>query len=211
MTFLQLQTLTGQWLDDTAFGYFTLATVKTWLNNSQRELQKLLLNSGENYYTKCASCSTVVGQKDYAFPSDFLKVMRLEYILSGSGDTAVMNPIAAITRNEQDNYSGSISGDPSYYWLNKDTFTLKPVPNAVKTIRLQYAYRVSDMSADGDLPDAPADYHEYLAIMAARDGFIKDGRDLSAINNKLGYFEGMLNKNAEQRKQDAPRMVVHCE
>lgn len=208
MTFQELQVLCSTWLDDVDNGYFTLAQVKVWLNNAQREVQKLLLNAGEDYYTVCSYTTSVINQKNYAFPSDFVKCMRLEKILQGSGDTAYTERLFRITRNEQDLIPFRTNGDPTHYIVNKSTFSLLPVPNVAKTIRLYYAYRVEDMVNNSDEPDCPEDYHEYIAIMAARDGFLKDGRDMGPIERKLGYFEKMLKENAEQRTQDAPREVV---
>jgi hypothetical protein len=64
------------------------------------------------------------------------------------------------------------------------------------------------MSLDTDVPDAPEDYHEYIAILAARDGFLRDGRPLSPIESKLAYYERMMEESAENRNVDSPRMVV---
>lgn len=208
MTFIELVQLTSLWLDDIYNGYFTVPQVKGWVNNAQREVQKLMLNAGEGYYTVCSTASTVINQRDYAFPSDFLKVMRLERILQGSGDTAVVEMMRPITRNEQDLVNYAISGLPYNYVINQDSFSLYPVPNTVVEMRLWYAYRVEDMVNDADVPDCPRDYQEYIAILAARDGFLRDGRPLAPIESKLGYFEKMLKENAQQRNQDVPRQVV---
>lgn len=208
MTFLAIQDLTLSWLDDPNAGYFTRPQIKVWINNAQREVQKLLLNASEDYYTTCARTSTVIGQARYQLPPDFIKLQRLSFIVSGANDTAQYQRIQPITRNEQDLLFGNASGDPQSFFFNKDTVTLLPTPNRALTLHLDYTYRVSDMSLDGDEPDVPEDYHEYLAILAARDGFLKDGRDFGPIERKLGYFETLLKENAEQRNQDSPRYVV---
>lgn len=203
-----IRDLASTWLDDINNGYFLVSQLNVSINNAQREVQKLLLNAGQDYYTVCSTTSTVVDQARYAFPSDFLKVLRLSYITQGSGDTASYQRIYPITRNEMDVVNFAISGDPTHYWINKDTFTLFPTPNRVITLHLEYAYRVSDMTSDGDTPDVPQDYHEYISILTARDGFLRDGRPMSPIEAKLGYFERMLKQNADQRNQDSSRGIV---
>lgn len=208
MTRAEIRSLASVWLDDVNNGYFTVAQLDVWINNAQREVQKLLLNASEDYYTVCATASTVVDQARYQFPSDFLKVMRLSYITQGSGDTASYRRLYPITRNQRDLATFNPSGDPSNYYFNKDTLTLIPTPSRALTLHIEYAYRVSDMSNDSDEPDVPEDYHEYLAILSARDGFLRDGRDMGPIQAKLAYFEKMLTENAQQRNQDSPRMVV---
>ena len=207
MNFLELQNLTLDWLDDDNATYFTRAKVRTYINNAQRELQKLLLNSGEDWYVRGQETSTVVGQARYSFPSDFLKLQSLQLVTSGTGDTAETEVIWPLVRNEA-NMVTSVQGDSFNYIMEKSVFRLIPAPQSVKTMRLDYSARVADMSNDSDIPDAPLEYHEYLSIMGARDGFLKDGRSLQPIESKLAYYEQLLKKDSEQRRQDYPRMVV---
>jgi hypothetical protein len=168
MTRTELRDLARYWLDDEDGGYFTDAMMNVFIYSGLKELQKILINAGESFYTICAETSTVVNQRDYALPSDFLHLDRLERITQGSGDTA-------------------------------------------STERLWYSPLVADIASDGAEPDAPAEWHEYISIMAARDGFLKDGRPLTPIESKLGYFEKRLEEVAENRNVDSPRMVVATE
>lgn len=208
MTLSEIRTLASVWLDDVNNGYFTTAQLNVWINNAQREVQKLLLTANEDFYTICASTSTVVNQARYAFPSDFLKLHRLSYISSGTGANAKYERIMPITRNEQDIMRMDSTGTPQFYYVNQNTFTLVPIPDRVWTMQIDYTYRVADLANDADVPDVPEDYHEYIAILTARDGFLRDGRDLTPIERKLSYFENMAKKTFESRKVDSPRMVV---
>jgi len=208
MTRGEIKTLARQWLDDEDGGYFTDSFMDAVINNAQREAQKRLLNAGEDYYTKCVYTMLVSGQDRYALPTDFMELYRLEYVTSGSGATASRQRVYPITRNEQDISRYQTSGDPYNYYLNKDTLQLVPVPNSAKRMDLEYAYRVADLTADAETPDVPADYHEYLAVMAARDGFLRDGRDMTPIERKLRYYDEMFRETAEQRRKDSPRMIV---
>jgi hypothetical protein len=78
----------------------------------------------------------------------------------------------------------------------------------VRELHLEYSYYVADMVADNDTPDAPAHFHEYIAILATRDCLIKDGRPLQPIEAKLVHYENLLKEVAEQRMADGPRMIV---
>ena len=212
MTLAELRTNARYWLDDDNGGYFTDAMMNVFLNNAQREAQKRLIQAGEDYYTKCVETDLVINQKDYALPDDFMLLLRFERITQGSGDTAATERLWPLTRNEIDVSSytsqASATGLPYNYVINQNSFSLYPVPNGAKTVRLTYSYRVADMSNDADVPDVPADYHEYLAILAARDGFLRDGRSLNPIESKLFYFERMMDEAADRRNSDSPRMVV---
>lgn len=215
MTRLELRNLALFWLDDENAEYFTETNVNNLLDNALRELQKLLIQAGESYYVICAESSTVINQRDYALPSDFLKINRLERITQGSGDTANTERLRPMTRNELEigryNNGATSQGLPFNYVINKNTFSLYPIPNESKVLRLWYSYRVIDMATDGTSPDAPEEFHEYIAIMAARDGFLKDGRSLVPIESKLGYYEKLLEEMSENRNVDSPRMVVATE
>lgn len=207
MTRSELRALVWDWTDDAAGTYFTESIVNTRLNLAQRELQKHLISANKQYYTQCVKTSTVADQAAYALPSDFMQVIRLEYVTSGSGDTAVTQAIEPLTPNQKDNYYLE-SGAPLFYTFDKDYILLKPVPSQVYELRLTYSYLVADMSADISEPDAPEQFHEYIAILCTRDCFLKDGRPLAPIESKMGEYKELLKQIANQRNMDKPRMVV---
>lgn len=210
MTRGQIRDLTSVVLDDVNNGYFTTAQLNVWINNNQREIQKQLLNAGQDYYTICATAPTVANLARYTFPSDFVKLQRLSLVVTDTGnpDTSTYQALTEITRMEQDNVMVQSTGNPIWYYVNKDFFTVLPTPTSVITMHMDYSYRVADMSSDSDVPDVPEDYHEYMAILSARDGFLRDGRDLAPIQQKLKYYDDMLTKNKQQRTQDAPRGIT---
>lgn len=211
MTLADLRNLSRFWLDDVNGGYFTDAQMLVLLNNAQREAQKLLLQAGEDFYTECVVTSTVTGQAEYALPDDYIKLFRLERLLSGTGGSAYYQRLFPITRNEQDNVSYYNNGAPFNYIINKETFTLIPTPDQAYTLHMWYARHVDNMVADIDTPDVPTIYQEYIAILAARDGFLRDGRSMSPIESKLMYFEKMMNETSERRNEDSPRMVISAD
>lgn len=207
MTFLQLQALTSDILDDTSNGYFTLTMLKQRLNLSLRELQKRLISANQQYYSKCVTTSTVANQAAYALPTDFMQILRLDYTLSGSGTTAQTQKILDITPNQRDLLADKV-GAPGFYYFQKGNLILAPVPNAIYTLHLEYSYYVSDMAVDADIPDAPQEYHPYIAYLTARDCMVKDGRSLASIQKQLDDYELLLKQIAVQRHADGPRMVV---
>ncbi len=207
MTLTQLITYCSDLLDDPNNTYFTTSNLTLRLNLALRELQKRLISANEQWYMTCSTTTTVVSQNAYAIPSDFIQVIRLDYITQGSGTTASTQKLMPITPNQVDLVT-DVSGDPQYYVLQKDQFVLYPTPNAVKTLHLYYSYYVADMVAGSDIPDAPAQFHEYIAILAARDCYIKDGRSIQPIEQKLQEYEKLLKELAEQREASVTRMVV---
>lgn len=207
MTFLDLQNLTAYWLDDLQFGYFTPNQVKLWLNNGQRELQKKLIQAGQNYYVTCAQATLTVNQRDYTLPADFKKLHRLEVVIAGTNPNETVNVIIPATLNQQDLILQG-SGTPQIYTIIRNRLNIRPAPDTPLVMRMNYSYQVVDMILDTDIPDAPEAYHEMIALMAAQDGFLKDGRASELLVKKLAEYEALLKTDSQERNQDMPRNIV---
>ena len=207
MTFQDLQNLTAYWLDDLNFGYFTPPQVQLWLNNAQKEVQKLLLQSRTNFYLTPVQTTLVVNQNDYVLPSDFMTIHRAENIMNGVPPFEDLAPLSPMTLNQQDLVPNSI-GTPMFYFLKKNRIRIFPAPDTARTFRIHYSYEVSNMVNPTDIPDVPDAYHEMLAILATIDGFMKDGRNPSAMIAKRAYYEQMLKQETNERNEDAPRSIV---
>jgi hypothetical protein len=207
MTRAEIRTLIYSWLDDDAGGYFTPAQVNTWINLAHRQVQMLLLQAGENYYMKPVETMTVAGQPDYVLPADFMVEHRLEYVAGGTGPNEDRQQISPITTNQQDYISIGL-GNPSNYYIKKDRFTLSPTPAQAWLLRLYYSPMVQDLANDSDVPDVPEQYMEYVAVLAAFNGFIKDDRAPQTLQAKMIQLETLLKQMAEDRNQDQSRQVV---
>lgn len=207
MTFLQLQNLVAYWLDDLQFGYFTNTQVKVWLNNAQQEVQKRLIKAGANYYTRCVTASCVINQRKYSFPTDLKKINRLEVIVAGTVPNETFSQIMPITINQVDLVVLG-PGQPAYYYIDKNSFMLWPTPDSTYTLRMMYSYQVPDMTLDTDVPDVPAPYHELIGLLAAKDGFLKDGRVNDLLLEKIKSYDEMLYADSTDRSQDANRTIV---
>ncbi len=208
MTFLEMQDLTLTWLDDPDAGYFTRATIKSWLNNAQKEVQKIIDQAFEGHFIKTSETTTVIGQREYQLPSDFKRLHRLELVIDdGSGfSTESVRQLGKITPNQQGQlvrYS-----TPEAYFFKGKQIILVPIPDAAKTLRMDYSYSLADLVADGDQSEIPVEHHEILPIYAAIDGFGKDGRDPATMIAKRDEWIKMLKQDAEQRNADMSRTVV---
>lgn len=208
VNFSELQSEVSYFLDDLDFGYHTRVTVQRYLNQAQREVQKLLLASAQNWYNKCQQATTVANACAYYLPSDFLKMHRVELVLSGTAPNEDINVLEAVTLNQQDLVE-SRSGTPTAYCIQKNQIKLFPVDNtATHTLRITYSHRVSDMSADTDVPDVPEEFHEMLVLLAARDGFLRDDRATLELDTKIQAYKNALKSDASDRIQSHARRVV---
>lgn len=207
MTRAEIRTLIQSWLDDINGGYFTSSQVNTWINLAQRQVQMSLLLAGQNWYEKAVETPLVYGQNDYMLPDDFMVEHRLEVVISGTGAQENRQILVQVTNNQAD-LVGLNYGIPTNYIIKKDRFTVLPTPNQALTMRLYYSPIVADLTQDSDVPDVPEQFMEYLAVLAAYDGFIKDDRTPENLMAKKVKYEEMLNKMAAERMQDMSRQVV---
>lgn len=207
MTRLEIRTLMLAWLDDAQSGYFDAATCNVWINLAQREVQKKLLQAGVNFYLEPVQTLTVDQQADYVLPTDFITLHRLEIVIDGTGVSENRQALGPITTNQQDLVQIT-AGVPSNYYIKKDRVTLSPTPDGAYVLRLYYSPRVVDLSGDSDVPDVPEQYMEYVAILAAYNGFIKDDRVPTNLVEKKQYYEKLLDEQSSERTQDVSRQVV---
>ncbi len=211
MTLGDLQTLVLSWLDDPNAGYFTLPQVTVWLNNAQKEVQKQLLESGENWYVTRRYTTTASDQGSYYLPDDFLKINKLEVVLSGTGVNENIQVIAPVPLTQLDMVTTK-TGAPSVYCLKKNCLMVRPFPDQTYTMRLYYSYRIEDMVDTTDVPDVPEEYQEYIALLATFDGFLKDQRDPNPmLKTKADQYIARMKQNANNRNVDFPRMVRETE
>lgn len=207
MTLAELRNSVWYWLDDLQGGYFTQPQVDVWLNNAQKKVQNMLVGVGQNFYLKCVETTLVVNQNEYVMPSNLKKVNSLYLIMSGTAPNETFSMIEPITTNEAF-LTAYTNGTPQAYSITRSRLVLYPFPDQPLTLRLKYTYLVSDMELDTDVPDVPESYHELIALYAAQDGFIKDGRANDLIVKKIKEYEDSFRSDANERRQDRPRSIV---
>lgn len=205
----ELRELVWYWLNDPDGGYYTETQVNTWLNNALIECQKQLLDCGEYWYTTCAKTNFVQNEACYALPSNFLKANRLEIRVQGSSapnevwtsiDPATLNEGAAV------NFG---NGQPMSVTIVRDCLLVRPIPDTTYLVRLYYSYKVAPMVDDLNVPDVPLQYQEYIALLAARDGYSKDASEPSSeFKEKFRDYKEMMKKDQIQRNRSQPRRVV---
>lgn len=151
----------------------------------------------------------VINQPAYALPSDFLKVRRMEIVTSGTGTGVSDGKSLIIPKTMIEAQSWPIGpAMPAIYYLKKQCFVLKATPDNTYPLILTYSYQVANMTADGETPDCPDEYHEYIAILATLDGFLKDQRDPGPFIAKRDFYRELMRQDAAQRTVDAPRYVI---
>lgn len=210
MTLAQIRTLALGYLDDSQSGYFTDAFMLSIINKAQREVQKQLLQMGDNWYLTAQQTTLVVNQQEYIMPTDFRKSHRLEIITAGTAPNETKVQLSPISLNQQEMVAAG-AGVPAVWCIKKNRIIIFPAPSTAWTMRLWYSYRIAELVNDSDVPDVPSEYHEYIAILAAIDGFVKDDRPYTNLKLMAESYEKLMKQDADERQQDTSRSVIETE
>lgn len=207
MTLSELKALVSFWVDDLELSYFTPTQVTRFLNNAQKSLQKDLILCGEGFFLKCVQTNLVINQREYVVPDDFVETARLELVISGVAPQESLAVILPITPQQKDLIYNQQS-IPIGYYLQKNRIVMFPAPDQAYVFRLYYQYQIPDMVLDTDTPDIPDAYQEMIALLAAYDCLIKDGRDVSSLNNKIEKYRAQMKDQMAERLADKGRTIV---
>lgn len=208
MNLSELKAAVATQLDDPNFGYFTESIITRYLNNAQREVQKYLMAAGQNWYNRCQQTPTVENACAYYLPSDFLKMQRVELVMSGTSPNEDIKALDWITLNQQDMIPQG-PGVPCAFNIQKDTIKLWPVADSADyTLRITYSYRISDMVNNTDVPDVPEEFHEMIEILATRTGYLRDDRPVAELDAKIDEYKRAMKVDAADRTQTRARRIV---
>ncbi len=200
-----------QLVDDTGGLYFNTTFTDMVINLAQEEVQKNLIMSGDLYYVKLVTAQTVAGQQDYIWPTDLLKLNKLEIVTSGLVPNQIIQPITPVTLNQISAFSQTL-GTPANYVLKQDRFMLYPIPDTTnQTLNLYYSYKIAALTSPSQVPDIPEQYHKVISAYMGRMGKAKDDADPASINLIIGAFESEMLQLAEDRQYQQPRMVIETD
>lgn len=210
MNLAELKVDTASYLNDPNFGYFTESQVTRFLNEAQQEVQKLLIQAGQNFYLRCAKTAVIPDACTIALPDNFAKVNRLVMITGGVAPNEDYSVLIPITLNQQDLVS-NLSGTPTSYCLSKNSLRLFSTPDSTTNgylLRMDYTYRVSDMALDGEVPDIPDAFQPLMPLLAAKRGFLRDDRPINDLSGEIQIYKDLMKQDIADRVQQTSRRVV---
>jgi hypothetical protein len=172
---------------------FTDASLIQWINDGQRECA-----IDNNLFQKSATSNTVVGTQEYALPADIAKLYSIKY------DNSKLRVLTLEEFDEVFESDGTERGTPinTVIWAGKAR--LYPVPDAVKTLKIDYISQPTEVANLNDTPALPVAYHRRLvdyclAMVAQQDD------DLNRYQLKMDEFRtGVQNlKGDNEVEQDS--------
>lgn len=118
-----------------------------------------------------SSTSTVAGTQGYAFPTNCIAIKRLEYNGTKLKPVSMREDDALTLNNSVD----TTQGTPQYYFEWNNTVYLRPIPDAVQTLKF-YQYEMPTLLTTASTTlSVPTRCHMHLvdyvgAVMAEKDG-----------------------------------------
>ena len=151
------------------------ADILTLLNIGYHLVEQELYKLNEDFFEEQKTKFNLVASQDlYSLPTDFIgmKQLRLAYSTpSNEEDYNIANyHDAAGTIDVQSQEEDIESSNPTFD-IAGDYYRIKPTPtsNVTNGGEIYYFARNSDLSATGDTPGIPSDYHDLIATYAAKE------------------------------------------
>lgn len=176
MDYLAIQTELQEVVDDTSTG--TLSTLKKFINDFYREV-----NARWDWpFTEArALLDLTSGTRTVSLAAVSPAVVKIRNV-SVKGSTAAnqqFRVIDPIEREHYEAYEDEITTGVPMKWSFEDgnlTLALLPIPSytLASGLRVLYNKRLDDLSANGDTPAWPAEYHQVLVDGAAARWFDRE-------------------------------------
>ena len=132
---------------------------------------------GWDFQAEIATTDLVANQQEYTFPSDILKIKRVEISYDGT-NWYVAQSMDINMRGTATNTSliaSDFNKNEPYYDAMEDSLFLYPIPDVAVTagLKIWYENEATELSGATDQPVFAEAYHKGLAYGAAKDYFQK--------------------------------------
>ena len=165
-----------------------------------------------DFQGEIATTSLVANQQEYVFPTDLLKIKRIEVTYDGT-NWYVVNPMDINERGyptDTTTLTSDFTASDPFYDLMDNSIMLYPIPTAAVTsgLKIWYEKNVTQLSSVTDEPNIPRPFQKGLCYGAAKDYFEKylekEGNQAKLINanNNLEMYISRMKAFFRKRNQD---------
>lgn len=185
------------------------AELTQYINDSIAELYDLLIATrGENYYIDSDTITTVPGTDSYSLPSDFLKLMAVDWVHS-NGQSYDLKEFMWQERNKYNNplfYSQAFGN--TRYQLRGDEIVFTPIPSAANTIKLWYIPSFTPLQYDYDSFNGINGWEEYVIIDAAIKMRVKEESPIDELVLAKQQMKERIQQASSGRNSAEPARVT---
>ena len=173
-----------------------------WVNDAMKEI--VLQNDLLKWRSTALS---VVGQPNYAVPSDLLRFHSLTY--DGEALREISLQEAQRVVPNIDDTSNYTRGVPQSFWQFGNEFFIWPAPASAKSLVIYYNRKPTAVTLIGNTPELNARYDNRLIEYCMAQAAELDNDDQRA-SNKLGQFQEGLDRAQDQEVDSGvyPHMSV---
>lgn len=171
-----LRQQTRTYLDEVVQADWTDTEVDREINVGYMKVYSAVCTVYEDYYSTTATANLVANQQEYALPSNFYKIRRLQVNYNPDADPVVFKralpvPLDSILQSLDGSVAGIMTTRNSAYYLRGQILGLLPVPTASATggLALWYIKIVSELSSSTDEINIPFPdrYYDAISLEAA--------------------------------------------
>lgn len=210
LTFLQMAEIMADELD------FTRPTTLQSVTNTEYRRMKTNINRAYNYVLlklnkknenaeMTGTITTVAGTESYSFPSGMNKVDTL----IGANDTIPLRiiPFDEYLRYKSDTLAITQTGSPDVASIHMRKVWLYPVPDSAYSLTVYGRENMTELSADADTPDLPADYHRCIVEWALFFQMNYEGNPSAATQAQIAQqMMDAVRANMKDHGSEPPRI-----
>jgi hypothetical protein len=208
MLLSEIRTLVRIYINDPAVERITEASLLAVINQSQAEIQKMIDEADEGYFSACKTYTVVASADAYEFtlPTDCKKIMSVERMTSAKPVPAVWVPFA-MRHIEPTSDTGVTTSTtaPRVYIRGQKLGVIAPSDGY--TLRMWYLKRVADLVAAGDISEIPVEFHNLIALHCAKLLMLAEERAFDKWQQEYQSELALLPMCIEIRQRQQPRYV----
>lgn len=185
---------------------FTASTMTTLINSALRQVSAdfdpfWLLASGT-----IAVVASTVASPTYYLTSTLTRFRKIQRIVDDEGFD-----VQAVGKREFGRYARNL-GKPNVYLVEEGYIKLGPISTASHTYAVHYYQNEIPLASDGDQPELPVEYTDFLVCRAAKLAAIKN-RDYEMVRELDKEIEDWKKRIADDLRQMKanPRIVLRDE
>jgi len=199
VTLAQLRTRARQRADMENSGFISDSELNTYINASYAELYDLLVSRyGDDYFVSSPySITTTVNVDTYSLPSDFYKLLGVDYKLDSS-NWASLRKFEFSDRNLYQNGSVLYINVLRYRILGSN-LKFTPMPKGNEVLRAWYIPLPVALASDSDSFSGINGFEEYIVIDAAIKMLAKEESDTSEMFNEKLAIKLRIEQMANDR------------
>lgn len=151
------------------------ASINTYYHLFVNEILEAM--DGWDFQGEIATTNLVANQQEYVFPTDILKIKRVEITYDGTNwyNAQPFDINMRGTATDTTSIASDFDKSSPFFDAFENSLFLYPIPDAARTaaLKIWYEDEVAELSNATDEPDFAEAYHKGLCYGAAKDWFQK--------------------------------------